>query len=244
MKIELSPTACKVTAELHRLRSIILGYDRKWHKAFNAQMGLAFLTGLALIRAKNILPHGDFGRWIKAELPKLSKGSAGRYVEFATAILEARPEISKFPTVGNLTERTPAKIQVKLPKPEEKELLKAVYELADGRTLTEMYRDLGVIRPAKTQAEVAAAREPHRPTPEEEAQAEVQRATAFVRDLTGMLAMFARAEEGIYQHCEATVLAEFEACRIEAGHAVKPFLQAIRAEARILRKNQTDIELP
>lgn len=125
--------------ELDQLKVRIVDYDREFHGAFQRQMGFAFLAGCALLRAKEIIPHGKFLDWRERELPQLTRASASRYSQFAEAL-------RKDPTVGSLKEVKLLGEGEPLTPAQQKKITEAVHELADGKTLTEMYRDLGVIR--------------------------------------------------------------------------------------------------
>lgn len=125
--------------ELDQLKARITDYDREFHSAFQRQMGFAFLAGCALLRAKEIVPHGKFVEWRESELPELSRSSASRYTQFAEAL-------RKDPTVGSLKEVRLLGNGGELTADQQQKVADAVHKLADGKTLTEMYRDLGVIR--------------------------------------------------------------------------------------------------
>lgn len=124
--------------ELDELKGRIADYDREFHSAFQRQMGYAFLAGVALLRAKEIIPHGRFLEWREAEL-EVKRSSAERYMKFAEAL-------GKFPTVGNLREVKLISEGEPLTPEQQQRVADAVHKIADGKTLTEMYRDLGVIR--------------------------------------------------------------------------------------------------
>ena len=151
--------------ELDRLKGRIADYDHEFRSAFSRQMGYAFLAGAALLRAKAIVPHGKFLEWREAELPQISRSSASRYTQFAEAVT------LKDPTVGSLAEVKLLMEGEPLSPAQQQKIAGAVHDLADGKTLTEMYRDLGVIRqpekpkhtPAKplTPAEELAAEKEH-----------------------------------------------------------------------------------
>ncbi len=51
-------------------------------------------TGRDLLRAKKLLPHGEFGPWLKANLSHLSESTAQNYMNVAMAADKA-PEIEK-----------------------------------------------------------------------------------------------------------------------------------------------------
>lgn len=122
----------------------ITSYDDGVRSAFKSQMGYAFLAGVELLNVKQCLPHGEFEQWIKANLPKLSGGSRQNYMKFAEAL-------SKSSTIEDLR---PAAFQLtngELSESDKEKVLKGVYKAADGKTLTEFYRALGVIRPKEKQ---------------------------------------------------------------------------------------------
>ncbi len=120
-------------------------YHTGFHKAYGQQMGYAFLAGVELNATKAELPHGQFEKFLTANLPDISKGARHRYMLFAETLQ------TKFPTVGNLELNKVKVTKAGLPKGELTKVLEAVHEIADGKTLTELYRDLGVIRPPKKQ---------------------------------------------------------------------------------------------
>lgn len=109
--------------------------------AFGQQMGYAFLAGLELNQVKAQLPHGEFQPWWKKHLAELPERSGQRYMAFATALIEQNRHVADLATkplllAGGI-----------LDKKEEKAIVEAVYEASDSKSLTEFYRDLGLIRP-------------------------------------------------------------------------------------------------
>lgn len=169
MSDKLQPLNGADAEELDALKGRIAEYDREFHRAFQRQMGFAFLAGCALNRAKEILPHGRFMEWRESEL-SVQRSSAERYMKFADAL-------GKFPTVGNLKEVKLLGEGEPLSPAQQKKICEAVHELADGKTLTEMYRDLGVIRqPQKPK------HHPRKPLTPEEELAERREADQALRD--------------------------------------------------------------
>lgn len=138
MSNKLAIIEAEAAEELDQLKVAIVDYDREVRGAFGRQMSYAFLAGAALLRAKEIIPHGKFMEWRDAEL-RLTDNSAARYMKFADAML-------KFPTVGNLKEVRLLNRGDELTNEQQEKVARVVHKLADGKTLTEMYRDLGVIR--------------------------------------------------------------------------------------------------
>lgn len=109
--------------------------------SFTAQMGHAFLCGVELNALKEECGHGNFTPLRERYLPDVPHSSAQRYMKFADLLCQNTH-------VGNFTERLQL-TNGELPEQQKQKLLKAVYEIADGKTLTELYRDLGIIRKKK-----------------------------------------------------------------------------------------------
>lgn len=168
--------------ELEQLKARIVDYDREVRSAFNRQMGFAFLAGVALNRAAEILPHNQLGPWMESNFPESSRRTLYNYRNFSTKLIEAHPAVGKSATVALLGEGGFADI----PTDDQKRVLKAVHDLADGKTLTEMYRDLGVIRqPEKPK------HHPRKPlTPAEERDAAKLHARDLLNAWTGPLRVF------------------------------------------------------
>lgn len=110
--------------------------------------------GLVLNRAKDMLPHGEFGPWLKREVPEMSKGSLFRYMALANSIQD------KFPTVGNLKLLGGQTASLELDDEEVKDIAKSAHQFADGRTLTALYRDLDLVRAPRKAGGRKAARHP------------------------------------------------------------------------------------
>lgn len=115
---------------------------RNYHKASvrsaKDHLGYAFLCGLELNAAKEALPHGHFMKWADKALPEVSPRAQARYRDLAEGML-------KIATVANLAGRLLA--EGKPNTGEKRVILDAVHKLADGKTVTDFYRELGVIRP-------------------------------------------------------------------------------------------------
>jgi hypothetical protein len=136
--------------DLEDSRSRILNYHENNLRAAQQQFGYQFLAGLELHRVKESLAHGQFLKWRQENIPVIPERTAQLYMHFAELL------ISKSATVADLTQRdsTSRCLQLtngEIPEKEKKIILEAVFEFADGRSLTELYRDLGVIRPPKKQ---------------------------------------------------------------------------------------------
>jgi len=102
------------------------------------------IWGLVMNKAKEILPHGDFGHWLAHEVPEFSNGATHRYMALAADIQ------TKFPIVGNLKFlQSGETTTLELKDSEVKQIEQAAHEYAGQRNITAMYRDLGLVRPPK-----------------------------------------------------------------------------------------------
>lgn len=162
--------------DLAESRTLIRSYHENGWRAAQQQFGYQFLAGVALHRAKAALAHGLFGQWIEENFSTgpcpLTERTAQRYMRFAEEL------ISKSDTVSDLTRQPLLLTNGDIPEKEKKIILEAVFEFADGRSLTELYRDLGVIRPPKKQEYTA----PKELSAEEKAKAEEDQAHDLIQD--------------------------------------------------------------
>jgi hypothetical protein len=163
--------AYSVKVNFEESRERILGYHENNLRACQQQFGYQFLAGLELGRVKDALPHGQFMKWREENLPALPERTAQLYLAFAQEL------ISKSATVADLASKPLQLSNGEIPEREKRVILDAVFEFADGRSLTELYRDLGVIRPKKEP-------EYHPPkdlTAEEKARAEEDQARELIQ---------------------------------------------------------------
>lgn len=162
-----------MTQEQAALVDQIKSYHAAFEKSFGDQMGYAFLAGASLNTAKESLPHGKFTTWREANLPEIPERSAQRYMKFADQI---RHSVADLPSPGKLKLLGNGDLAEK----DKEKVLAAVHEIADGKTLTQLYRDLGVIREKK-----APEHHPAKPRTPEEKLADRKQAA---RDLIGLCA--------------------------------------------------------
>ena len=171
-KDKLEVISAAQTDRIERIKS----YHQHCIRSFNTQMGYAFLCGAELSAAKAEVPHGQFTEWRERYLPQIPARSATRYIQFAEALAQnghladlkqpLRLCDSAVKNNGTLTDK------------EQEAVLKAVHEVADGKTLTQLYRDLGVIREPKDPN--ATPRKTVKLTEEEKVAAELAAAEALV----------------------------------------------------------------
>lgn len=163
--------------DLDQRKKRIQVYHENCIAAFSSQMGYALMCGIELNAVKESLPHGQFLKWREENIPQISNGSAGRYMAFATALQ------NQFPTVGDLTERLQL-ANGEFSDGDRKEILEAVKEVADGKSLTEMYRELGVVKTPKARREIKSTR---KLSAEEKAEAEEHLTHDLIQDAIALL---------------------------------------------------------
>lgn len=132
------------TDRVERVKS----YHASCLQAFSDQMGYAFLIGVELLAIKEELPHGDFMAWRQKHLPEIAHRTATQYMKFVEKLTQRFPTVGKLATVSNFKMLPSGELSTA----GKETVLKAVHEAADGKTFTEMYRDLGVIRQPKAPA--------------------------------------------------------------------------------------------
>ncbi len=116
--------------------------------AFADQMSYAFLAGVEFLSLKESTVHGQFEKLCADVLGEIPKRTRCQYMSFATVLID------KSATVALLAKEPLLLTNGKVAEADAVKICKAVHDIADGKTLTEMYRDLGVIRQAKKVADV------------------------------------------------------------------------------------------
>jgi hypothetical protein len=179
----MSDKVVKLKAELPALtgeqKNLVKGIKTA-HKgclnAFKEHVGYSFVAGLQLNALKESCAHGDFTALREKHFKDVSKSAAHRHMQFFDAL--------KSPTVGLLPPGGIADLKLltngKLSKETKLKLLDGVYKKADGRTITEMYRDLGIIRQPEKQK--------HTPAREVSAEEAVKMELAAAREMVAAVA--------------------------------------------------------
>jgi hypothetical protein len=97
--------------------------------------GYAYLAGREMNLAKELLPHGQFEKWISNTFQDLSENTTKNWRNFATAIEDKRP------TVGLLNgEKLELTGKKKFNKAQEAAICKLVLEIMDGMGMVEFMR--------------------------------------------------------------------------------------------------------
>jgi hypothetical protein len=159
---------------LNDRRDRIVAYHEGYITSFSQQMGYAFLCGLELALVRESLKgqqHGLWMKWREENIPHISKGSVDNYIQFSERLQ------AKFPTIGNLSsDRLLTNGQIT--DAGKKEILQAVKEVADGKSLMDMYRELDIVKKPKSRDEIDTSKKKQL-TAEEKAAAEEAQAKAL-----------------------------------------------------------------
>jgi len=109
----------------------------------------AVACGVQLAKAKAALPHGQFEAWRKKYIPDVSERSSRMYLQTVTRMEELgggyKQAVKLLDTGGQQITTEHAK-----------KLGPKVREIFDGGSLTDLYRELGVVKPKQTKGEKAA----------------------------------------------------------------------------------------
>ena len=163
----------------------------RWHmvarNCAQAAVMAALLCGAEICRAKGLLPHGSFESWCGLRLPGLPKRTRARYMKLAQDIQERVRLVDEGKSVTVALLRTDLESSDRaalgqgiLPDPrdlqraEDSELGRVVHEITDGKTLSELYRAYGILKPKanrsdQAEEELRRAAGGRAPTPVDEA---------------------------------------------------------------------------
>jgi hypothetical protein len=135
---------------------------RHWHafslRGADMHMLGAFLCGLSLLRARDMVPkakrgmHGKadkydgFHGWKRQSFPEIYEGTLGRYMNFAEAVFTVAKK-SKNGTLPFL-EKGPSHFELPTTHADLAVLMAELGNAMEGRTMTELYRSIKRIREA------------------------------------------------------------------------------------------------
>jgi len=135
-----------ITAQSAERIERIKNYHASCQRAGGDILGYWALTGLELLALKEETPHGKFEELKKLEFGDIPRACLGRYMQFADDLK------AKYPTVGYLASDRKLLMNGELSGEQRETVLKAVHEVADGKTVTAFFRELRMIRQPKTAA--------------------------------------------------------------------------------------------
>ncbi|HYE30964.1 MAG TPA: hypothetical protein VEH27_06040 [Methylomirabilota bacterium] len=209
--IKSRAASLEITAstDLKQSREHVLHCHNACLRAAQDHVGYAFLAGFELQRVKAALNHGEFTKWRETNLADLPERTAQRYMAFSSALA------SKSATVADFATETLLLTDGSLNERDRKAILEAAHEAADGKTLTELYRDLGVIRQPKEKQY-----HPPKPlSPEEELEARREQSRDLINQITERMELVSDEQ-----------LLDLDRAELKATHQiVVEFSQQIRA---------------
>lgn len=177
-----------LSAEHARLVDDVKGFHAGCLTSAKAEMVYRFLTGCRLIKLKEITVHGDWENFRKEHFPEIPSQTASLYSRTAKAVLEL-----KSPTVGDLKVEQLQIENGRLPEKQEAKVLEVLREVYDGKSQTEFYRSVGLIREKKLPKHTPA----RALTADEKLTAEREAEDALYNTATGAL-MELCAEERVF----------------------------------------------
>ena len=120
----------------------------QYHLVAKNSAGVAVMAaaycGTILKRAKEMLPHGEFGKWAEQYLPLISAPTRSRYLALAEHLNAQIYHRDNF-ELSDIA-------RISLPDPrdihttENNKLSLALQDIIDGRSLTDLYKDFGIIK--------------------------------------------------------------------------------------------------
>lgn len=236
IEVEVLPPG---TLSLPELAQRIRTHHKGVIEGFQSQVMSAFLCGVELNAAKALIHHGNrhangedfvkngFIKWREKEFPTISHGCAANWMNLAKGMQE------KFPTVGNFVPRLLATNGEPMSEGEEEAVMKGIHEVLDGKTITEWYRELDILRKPKHQSERARGKPM---TPEEKARAQEQEADDLAITTLGDVSLV--TEDLVRGRLTAARKNELRDAFIEAGKKLAADLKQERKSKRAKSKER------
>ncbi|HEX7861038.1 MAG TPA: hypothetical protein VF773_11965 [Verrucomicrobiae bacterium] len=211
--------AVAAAVPLKERRDRIVAYHTNCKRSAMAQVVYAFMAGLELSQTKEQLAHGAFVKWCGDNLPEdCTIRTAQNYMRFAEGIQTKLEDVSSL----NLD-----RLQLtngEIPEKQRNAVLKAVHEVTAGSTLTELYRELGIIKQPKKPGYTA----PKELSPEEEAAALEEQANDHIDQLLADLELvdaelLGRAQDAKRKQLAAALIEKSKLIRsLKSGKSKKP----------------------
>lgn len=101
------------------------------------------LCGYELLAVNATMEHGEWGPWVEANCP-FNRHTAWKYMETAKR-LKGGPQMF---TAVNICQSGTSLLS--LPAPEREKAIAAIKKATDGQTITQLYLDLDIVKPART----------------------------------------------------------------------------------------------
>lgn len=142
----------------------------QYTNARNNMVVMAFVIGFELTAQKDVLAHGRFEQWCEINLPEIKQQQRSRYMKFSVELQRRHRELGPEARALLLTNTDGGEV---VRQENQTRLGEQIYELTDGASLTQLYKDTGVIPQPKKRA--ASARKVRVLNPAEKGQAERKR---------------------------------------------------------------------
>jgi hypothetical protein len=126
-------------------QAIVHCHDRA-RQAAQFQVLYALRCGILLLKAKEQIPHGGFLEWLESSLPTIHRATANRYMQLLDRINDDKCrtvrhlQFLQSPTLDEDIRNDPKLIE---------ETVEKVGQITDKKTLTDLYKGYGIIKPTK-----------------------------------------------------------------------------------------------
>lgn len=155
-------------------------YDQGIRAAAEDIGSFVCFAGIELLGLKQVCAHGEFEKTCEQYAPEISRSARHRYM------IVAQDFITKNPTVGHLVKNPPLIIDGKVEEKHKALIAKKWHDFADGRLITQIFRDTGAIRQPKQEKHTPAKE----PSAKEKAEAEKAQAAQWLGAFRGKVRLY------------------------------------------------------
>jgi hypothetical protein len=134
-----------MAAEQVRINTIRHAHEQ-YTNARNNMVVMAFVIGFEMTAQKDAMPHGRFEEWCEINLPDITTASRTRYMKFSIELQRRHKELGPEARALLLTNTDGGEV---VRQEGQTKLGEQIYELTDGASLTQLYKDTGVIKQPK-----------------------------------------------------------------------------------------------
>lgn len=205
---------------LKERRDRIINYHTGCKASARQQVVYAFLAGAELITAKATLKHGEFMPFVESLPEDLPHRTATLYMRFAEAL---QPKLA---TVANFSLDTLRLTNGDLPADQKEILLQAIHETTTGSSLSDLYRELDIVKKPQAKETPSARRDL---SPQEAAEAETATAIEFARNWLHLTRLF---DEQVMAKLPHDLRNQVEEERLELGHKLSACRKQSKSEGR------------
>jgi hypothetical protein len=143
------------TEEARRIAAWALGHHQGAREAAETSVLRAIACGVQLTKGKLLLEYGDFGRWWRKYLAPMGHSTAGRYMALVDAIRASVGMCGgEVPAILNPFDVAPQKLTAEYGRT----ILPRIRNIIEGKTLSQLYQEFGIIKARKHVDDEALAR--------------------------------------------------------------------------------------